>query len=93
MLGKVFFRDEGDSLTIGYEDYSVGAFGGSDCALTYVLDKENRAKLVEALAAEGYEGEYREMMKECFGLSLEKKSFVDFCSEHRIEYKQHVWIS
>ena len=88
MLSKAFFSDEGDSLKIGYEDYSVN----SDYEVTYALDKENRTKLYEALAAEGYDGDYREMVNECFGLSLENRSFIDFCSEHGIKYKQHVWI-
>ena len=93
MLGKANIADDGNVLKISYEDYSVDSFGGGDCEVIYTLTEENRHKLFDALTGDGYHGSLSDMIKEHFGLSLEKESFSDYCSRQTIEYDRFVWIS
>ncbi len=93
MLGKAAITDDGNALTISYEDYGVDSCGGGDYEVTYTLSKENRLKLYEKLTDAGYFGSLSDMIKECFGLSFEKESFSDYCSRNNIDFDRHIWIS
>ena len=81
-----------DGISIGYEDYGVSEFGGSDYEKTYILDKENSKKFVKALKRE-YRGNLKKMITEAFGENFSDPDFWDFCKANGIEYTSTSWTS
>ena len=53
------------ALEIGYADYGVSEFGGGDFEKTYILDEENKKKLVDTLQ-KTYSGSLEEMIEAAF---------------------------
>ena len=91
--GKLYVYDLPHGLKLGYEDYDVETFGGSDYEVSYTLDEENRNKVWKLLNAEGLTGSLEEMIITYFGEYMEKESFCAFCDEHGIKYHLFTWIS
>jgi len=79
-------------IRIGYEDYGVSEFGGSDFEKTYCLDKENSEKLRAALSEE-YTGTFEEMIEAAFTRNFSDRLFEDFCQTRNIKYSSFTWYS
>ena len=92
-LGYAMIHDSPTGLSVNCEDFDVEFFGGSDYEYTYTLDKSNRDKLWELLKSKNYTGSMEDMIKEYFGVSLEKTPFGGFCNENGIGYDLFNWVS
>ena len=77
--GYVIIHDGPTGVSVNCEDFDVEYFGGSDYEFTYTLDKPNRDKLWGMLKAEGTVGSMEEMIREYFGVYLDKIPFGRFC--------------
>ncbi len=77
-------QKEGE-ISIGYEDYGVSQFGGSDFERTYYIKNENSVRFVSALQKE-YKGDLEQMIEAAFGKNFCDRDFWDFCKKHNIEY-------
>lgn len=84
-------KDDG-SISIGYEDYGVSEFAGSDYEQTYSLDSENALKLKHALQ-DTYNGSLKEMIEAAFGKEFSDRKFWTLCKENNIKYSQSSWTS
>lgn len=81
---------EDGKIAIGYADYGVSEFGGSDFEKTYYLDEENTKKFVCALK-EKYKGSLEDMIEAAFGRGFDDSKFWSFCRAHAIEYTTSSW--
>ena len=90
--GYALIYDTPTELSVNCEDFGVECFGGS-YEYTYALDRAERDRLCEILRAEGAEGSLSDMIREYFGVCLEKVSFGAFCSRHHIRYRLSTWVS
>lgn len=84
-------REDG-SISIGYVDYGVSMFGGSDFEMTYELNAENAEKFITALKKE-YQGSTKEMIEAAFGRGFKDPDFREFCKKHDIRYSSSTWTS
>ena len=88
-----FWLEEKDGqISIGYTDFCVSEFGGSDFEKTYYLDKENSIKFVSALKNK-YKGTLKQMITYAFTKNFNDQKFWDFCKENGIEYTSSTWTS
>lgn len=92
-LGYASIHDSPTGLSVNCEDFDVEFFGGSDYEFTYTLDKHNRDKLWRILKSKNADGAMEDMVREYFGVSLEKTPFGGFCDEYGIKYDLFTWVS
>lgn len=85
-----WLEEKNGEISIGYADYNVSQFGGGDFERTYLLNKENSEKFVNALKKE-HSGSLDEMIEAAFGKNFSDSSFWDFCKTHNIEYSSSTW--
>ena len=85
-LGHAMIHDSPNGFRVSCDDFDVEFFGGSDYEFTYTLDKHNRDKLWEILKSKKANGAMEDMIREYFGVSLEKTPFGGFCDENGIKY-------
>ena len=91
-LGAFSYDENKDgSCEISYEDY--GEYSGMDYEANYKLDSMNRTLLEDTLKAEGCTGSLSEMLREKFGVHLEKCSFASYLAKHDIDYDLFTWCS
>ncbi len=90
--GLLFTYSPDGSARIGYEDYNVEIFDGSDYEVTYYLDKVNFETLLKALNISSNDN-IKNKLVEKFGEFFEKENFIDFCKENDINYDLHTYIS
>lgn len=89
--GLFFERHPDGSASLGYEDYGVEIFDGADYEVTYLLDKENMAKLMSNLdTATGKNT--RDLLIEKFGKEFHSMNFEEFCKDHEIVFKRNIHI-
>ena len=91
-LGYAIIQDSPSGLRVSCEDFGVECFGGSDYEYIYTFDRINRKKLWKLLRSKNVAGSMEEMIREYFGVSLEKVPFGCFCDEHGIEYDLFTWV-
>lgn len=77
-------REDG-SISIGYANYGVSIFGGSDFEMTYALNAENAKKFITAPKKE-YQGSTEEMIEAAFSRGFKDSDFREFCKKHDIRY-------
>ena len=77
-------------ISIGYSDYGVSQFGGTEFEKSYYFDEKNSKKFVLALQEE-YEGTLKEMIEAAFGRGFDDPKFWSFCRERMIKYSSSTW--
>lgn len=87
-----WLENKDGEISIGYCDYCVSEFGGSDFERTYYLDKENSIKFESALKKE-YKGTLKKMIESAFTKNFNDQKFWDFCKKHDIKYTTSTWTS
>lgn len=89
--GLLFTLNPDGSAIIGYEDYDVEIFGGSDYEVMYYLDKENFELLTKNL-----EILEKNNIKNCliskFGKNFDSNKFENFCQDKNIIFKRNIHI-
>ena len=83
--------EDGGKIVIGYEDYNVEEIGG-DFGMIYYFDRENSAKLTDALKKE-HTGSLEDMTKAAFGRVFDDVKFRAFCQANGIRYTSSTWIN
>ena len=81
-----------DMIEIGYVDYGVSEFGGSDFECFYYLTGENAVKFKKELS-KLYKGSLEQKVKSAFGENFSDSLFCAFCKKHNIEYSKSTWTS
>ena len=85
------YRKEG-KVTLGIEDSDVEFFGGADYEMLYTMDTENVEKLRTVLSRT-HRGPLEKMIKEEFGIHLDKVQMSKWLSDHGIEFEFFNWVS
>lgn len=89
--GLLFTLNRDGSAVIGYEDYGVESFGGSDYEVMYYLDETNLELLVECLSVTS-RGNIKDDLITKFGENFNSNYFETFCQDNNIEYKRNIHI-
>jgi hypothetical protein len=90
--GLIYSLHSDGSASIGYEDYGVEIFGGSDYEVTYLLNKENVELLLKHLSVSSAEDAEPALIRE-FGEHFNSIRFEAFCHQHGIEFLRNIYIS
>ena len=88
----VLVTNKKDMIEIGYVDYSVSEFGGSDYECTYYLMGENAVKFKQEIS-KLYKGSLQNKVEQAFGEDFSESKFCKFCKKHNIEYTKSTWTS
>lgn len=90
--GLLFHLNDDQSASIGYEDYGVEIFDGSDYEVTYHLDPQNLLLLLESLNC-SLDSNIKKRLIEVFTAQFDTKKIEEHCKNHNIAFSKNIWIS
>lgn len=90
--GILLSLNQDKSAAIGFEDYNVETFGGSDYEAIYYLDVDNFTKLLNSLGISS-NSDIKKKLIDAFGENFNSSKFEDQCADLGIKFKRNVWIS
>lgn len=89
--GLLFALNSDGSAEIGYEDYDVEFFDGTDYEVMYYLDENNFELFLDSLGISKKDEIKNHLIKK-FDKNFDSNKFEDFCKDKNIQFKRNVHI-